>query len=588
MALPKPGYQPGFGRKLDRSRLPMPNRISIVLLVFFLLGSNDLSATTHQKADGAWFVNAIATPSELKLKKNQRPIVIAVVDDGMRNSHQDLRAFLWRNVMEVPGNGIDDDGNGYRDDVHGWDVADDDAIVEPPRHHEAYYHGTHVAGILSQIIRYSYGDLAPEVIRILPIKSLSDQADTTLLVDAYAGFEYAIDSGADIILCAWGMATITSEQARLLDLAEQKGILVVASVGNFPEEREQYPAAHKTVLAVAGVDREGRKSPASNFGEFVDLVAPAVDIRSADIKNDDAYAHKDGTSAGAAMVAAAAALVSVHQPDLSLPEIRACLIDAALSPKIGEIKYRGKLGAGLLNVSGAVACNVRNGSVGENLIDRTEGYLRPAPSPKGRVSWQIEPIGEFNGIRFRPVFNRNQKAKGKLEFRTGRSPDARVIGRYDLSDVPESIHVAGKTAYVVFEPESRFRKFDWLMSFEVATIDFKNRYCRETVELDEPGTLVDGSGPENYSFDSDCKWLITAPAGKKIQFRFTEFDTEGRTDMIYFFNGAGTHEKIMAIFSGTELPPELTTWSNQVLVWFVTNGSVEGRGWQADYQFVDP
>ena len=58
--------------------------------------------------------------------------------------------------------------------------------------------------------------------------------------------------------------------------------------------------------------------------------------------------------------------------------------------------------------------------------------------------------------------------------------------------------------------------------------------------------------------------------------------------MIYFFDGAGTNERIMAIFSGNELPPELSTWSNQVLVWFVSNGHKQGAGWQARYRFVDP
>jgi hypothetical protein len=72
-----------------------------------------------------------------------------------------------------------------------------------------------------------------------------------------------------------------------------------------------------------------------------------------------------------------------------------------------------------------------------------------------------------------------------------------------------------------------------------------------------------------------------------IHFQFDDLHTEPNTDMIYFFNGAGTHEKIMAVFSGGELPPELTTWSNQVLVWFVTDGKSEGRGWHASYRYQD-
>ena len=58
--------------------------------------------------------------------------------------------------------------------------------------------------------------------------------------------------------------------------------------------------------------------------------------------------------------------------------------------------------------------------------------------------------------------------------------------------------------------------------------------------------------------------------------------------MLYFFDGSGTHENIMAIFTGPDVPPELTTWHNQALVWFVTNGEKQGKGWRAEYQFVDP
>ena len=88
--------------------------------------------------------------------------------------------------------------------------------------------------------------------------------------------------------------------------------------------------------------------------------------------------------------------------------------------------------------------------------------------------------------------------------------------------------------------------------------------------------------------NNDCKWLITAPEGKVIHIKFTEFDTEAKTDRLYFFNGAGTHEQIMAIFSGPDIPPELTTWSNQVLIWFVTDAKMQGKGWKMEYKFQDP
>ena len=80
----------------------------------------------------------------------------------------------------------------------------------------------------------------------------------------------------------------------------------------------------------------------------------------------------------------------------------------------------------------------------------------------------------------------------------------------------------------------------------------------------------------------------TAPPDKVIRINFTKFDTEPRRDLVYFFNGAGTQDKIMAIFSGNHIPPVLTTWSNKVLLWFVTDGQHQFDGWQMHYQFVDP
>jgi hypothetical protein len=82
--------------------------------------------------------------------------------------------------------------------------------------------------------------------------------------------------------------------------------------------------------------------------------------------------------------------------------------------------------------------------------------------------------------------------------------------------------------------------------------------------------------------------LITAPEGKVVEFSFTEMDTQPRIDLIYFFDGSGTHEEIMAVLSGTEIPPVLKTWGNQVLVWFLSDSEVQGKGWKAEYRFVDP
>ena len=161
-----------------------------------------------------------------------------------------------------------------------------------------------------------------------------------------------------------------------------------------------------------------------------------------------------------------------------------------------------------------------------------------------------------------------------------------MISNHLLAELPQSIYVPGTDAQVSFEPEGLDPKASWLLEYRAEPIDYGTLYCRDTVYLYEEGTIKDGSGPDDYSFNSSCKWLITAPEGKVVHFKFTEFDTEGRTDLIYFFNGSTTRQdSMMTIFSGPDIPPELTTWTNQVLVWFVTNGEVQGKGWKAEVTF---
>ena len=92
-----------------------------------------------------------------------------------------------------------------------------------------------------------------------------------------------------------------------------------------------------------------------------------------------------------------------------------------------------------------------------------------------------------------------------------------------------------------------------------------------------------------YSARTDCRWHIMAPEGKVIRFQFDEIDTEAKTDFVFFFNGSGTRQdQLMAVFSGSDTPPDVTTWSNEVLVWFATDGQNQGRGWQVTYRFQNP
>lgn len=537
-----------------------------------------------------WFLNAIDAPENIVPADRKNKIIIAVVDDGFNTSHADLKEFFWINPREVPLNKIDDDGNGLVDDVSGWDVADNNASVTPPKNRlKDFYHGTHIAGIVMQIAKRAYGDRASDIIKILPVKSLSDRARQTYLKDGYKGIEYAVNAGADIIIASWGVGYLSEDEARILKLAEDRDVLVVASAGNFPEQREQFPAAYDPVLATAALNRDNHKIEKSNYGQFVDISTPGIEIRSTSVFDDKSYEIREGTSVAAPMAAAAAALLKLQYPEYSWRQVIACLKSSSDPLDVNEYQYTGKLGAGKLNISSALRCELFDEKIrqGKQLV-HPQGYLHFNITGNDSVEWRIKPSGVFKGFRFKPLFNVENAWTGQLNFYSNAENENKLIASYPLSGLPESVYIPGNTAIVSMESNGAGQNMAGLIEYRIETINFSKQFCSDTQHLEIEGAIEDGSGDQNYALNSDCKWLITAPEGKVIKFKFTEFDTEARTDLLYFFNGAGTHEKIMGVFSGPGIPPELTTWKNQVLVWFVTDGQNQGKGWKGEFRFVDP
>jgi len=568
----------------------MHTRLLLLILGAWWVAGPTGHAQDHLETSSDWFLEGINTPEITEQAAPDRPIIVAIVDDGVRTSHRDLQEFIWVNPSEIAGNRRDDDGNGFVDDLHGWDVSDNDPGVDPPRNRlSEYSHGTHLAGIIMQMARAMYGPRAPEFVRIMPVKALSDGADRPYIKDGYKGIEYAIGAGADIVLCAWGVGHIASEEERTLEKARDRGILVVASAGSFAEGREQFPAAHEAVIAVAALDPDGTKIGRSNFGSFVDLSAPGINITSTGATSDTAYDSRDGSSQAAAIVAGAGAIVRSHLPTYPPERVAACLKQSATNIEGANPRYRAKLGAGRLDLARAVECPLfaENAPLRIELVN-PQGFLRIRPREKAATIWSIRVEGHVHGIRFTPRISEGRAGESDVTIFKEESGLTSIAERTRLSDFPESLFVPGSAAHVAVGTEGAGSDLDWLIEYRADPVDLSRLYCRDTVHLSEEGTIEDGSGIHEYTFENDCKWLITAPEGKVIRFNFTEMDTQPRVDQIYFFNGSGTHEDIMAIFSGTEIPPVLTTWSNQALVWFVTDGDVQGQGWKADYSFIAP
>ncbi len=515
-----------------------------------------------------------------------KPLVIAVVDDGVRITHRDIAPFVWTNPGEVAGNGRDDDGNGCVDDVNGWNVSDGNNVVAPPPDRlKEYHHGTHLAGIIAAIARRAYGPAAPAFIRIMPVKVLSDTASNTFLKDGYKGVAYALKNGARVILCAWGVGHISSEERSILLEAEEAGVLVVGAAGNIPDGTHQYPGAAQGAFSVAGLDEMGGKMARSNYGSFVGICAPGENVSSASSSSDDGYETHDGTSEASAMVAAAAALVEVQHPGYSLEMVEACLKNTAAPLSEADPSLAAKLGAGALDVSRAVS--ISPPFAPHSPLKSYQGFLSLSSKMGRRQQVLIQPPGKFKGIWLRPSELKGSAGSSVLTVYAGDSAKGRLVTSLPLSDFKKPLFVEGTSAFVAMDLRGASRRLDGLIEYDAEGINFATLYCHGTKEITREGLLDDGSGGNGYSPGTDCKWLITAPPGKRIHFKFLKFDTEARVDLLYFFDGNGTQDTIMAIFSGPNIPPEITTWHSQVLVWFVTDGKNQGKGWQAQVTFVD-
>lgn len=218
------------------------------------------------------------------LETGSSDIVVAVVDSGIDPAHPDLAANIWTNLGEIADNGVDDDNNGYVDDVNGWDFADDDNHPNDPT--DNYGHGTHVAGIIGAV-----GDNATGIVgvnwqvSIMPLRFIS-AADYGTTADAIAAIEYAMDNGADIINLSWGGPGESVGLKNIIDDAGAGGALVVCAAGNAGSDLDDvptYPASFTSanILSVAASNAGDDPAWWTNYSDSqVDVAAPGTNVYS--------------------------------------------------------------------------------------------------------------------------------------------------------------------------------------------------------------------------------------------------------------------------------------------------------------------
>ncbi len=303
----------------------------------------------------------IDAPEAWDINSGSPELIIAVVDTGVDYTHRDLDDNMWINETEFNGvDGVDDDENGYIDDIYGYnfctyeDVPDGDPIDD-------HGHGTHCSGIITAEGNNGFdiaGVCRNTQIMALKFLGASGKGYTS---DAVTAFYYAVDNGADIISNSWGGGTYLPALQEIIDYAHSQGVIMVASAGNDHSDFPHYPACYDHVIAVAATDSDDHKAPLSNYGDWIDIAAPGVDVLSLRAAGtsmgttyDDYTTIGSGTSMACPHVAGVIVLLLAQYPYISFNELTARLLATADNISAHNPGYDGLLGSGRVNAYKAV------------------------------------------------------------------------------------------------------------------------------------------------------------------------------------------------------------------------------------------
>ncbi len=333
---------------------------------------------------------------------------VAIIDSGIDLGHPDLAPNLWTNQGEIPGNGVDDDGNGYVDDVHGYDFVDNDGTPQ-----DTNGHGTHVAGIVGARGGNGIGGAGVAwQARLMAIRVLDGQARGTTSAVA-AGIRYAVDNGARIVNLSLAGPTSTPDLEDAVRYAQARGVLIVAAAGNDGADLASsptYPAAYgeDNVLGIAATTRDGGLSSVSDYGPGADVAAPGEQILSTALGGG--YEWRTGTSMAAPEVAGALVLLAAARPDLDGSHLR----DALLA----GVRHTGlPVSAGALDVGaalrGVIAPGAWKAAPDAGLSSYTVATVRATAKTKTRSTAAKKATSQ-------------RKAKGKSSSKASRNAKARA------------------------------------------------------------------------------------------------------------------------------------------------------------------
>ncbi|MGK7955376.1 MAG: S8 family peptidase, partial [Crocosphaera sp.] len=268
-----------------------------------------------------WGADLVQAPEVWNAGYTGAGVVVAVLDTGVDRNHDDLKDNIWTNTGEIAGNGIDDDGNGYIDDVYGWDFTSDSNHTL-----DIEGHGTHVAGTIAGVKNdFGVTGIAYNA-QIMPVQVLDDSGSGSWEGLA-EGIRYAVDNGADVINMSLEGSNALSSVGSAIEYAASKGVIVVSAAGNNSDSTTMGhdPASYATDwgLAVGAVDLSNEMAGFSNRSGETKLAyvnAPGVSVLSTTPNNS--YDSYSGTSMAAPHVAGVVALMLEANPNLTDAQVR--------------------------------------------------------------------------------------------------------------------------------------------------------------------------------------------------------------------------------------------------------------------------
>ncbi len=352
-----------------------------------------------------WYLQKIKATEAWDTVRESPNVVIAILDSGVQINHPDLKSNIWLNKKEIPNNNIDDDKNGFIDDINGWDFVNN--VLDPaPKFKTGFLedgilHGTIIAGITA-----ASGNNAAGVVgitwkaKIMPLKILDDKGEGSAS-KVIKAIDYAIANGANIINLSFVGFGYSKGLDDAVKRAYDAGLIVVAAGGNevgqgdgyYLDETPMYPVCldgangENRVIGVAATDAMDQKAAFSSFGnKCIDIAAPGVSMFSTVVYSPDNYikdqpfnkyydGYWSGTSVAVPVVSGALALIKSANPSFNRNEIVKALLDNADNISRVNPTYLGQLGKGRLNVAAAVdyASSILNSRVEKLLIGPKNG-----------------------------------------------------------------------------------------------------------------------------------------------------------------------------------------------------------------------